>query len=407
MAPPQATGRCALCKSSDREVIQTQSLALLNRSEPCRIDFSLCRTCGHLQQWPAVPPELMDYHYRTFATYELFGDAAQLRQAPPSRHALRFLSLARDIGLAPGRAYEIGCASGEMLNQFRKAGWQVAGCDPSPSAVAQAHAVFGIAADLGGEEETVPRQTNLDLILLCHVLEHLYDPSAALARVHAALAPDGYLVLEVPCAVAPEQLPPGWFTFEHLHYYQPAILERLLRQAGFELVESRIALKAEKYPVIAIAARKVRRSPSAHSADPAAAMALARRYAARDAELWAGTGRRLAACTGPVFLYGAGIHTAQLLDHTDLGNRAHIVAVADRDSKKWGQTLAGSPVISPDDLFHDHSDRPVIISSYASERTIVRALLEGGIAASRIIPLYSDPPLWEAETPSRTTVLAS
>src|SRR3954463_7467968 len=126
---------CALCKSPDRDVVQTQSLALLNRQELCKIDFSVCRTCGHLQQWPPVPSELMAYHYRTFATYELVGEPEKLRSAPPSRHARRFLSLARDIGLAPGRAYEVGCASGEMLNQFRQAGWQVSGCDPSPSAI--------------------------------------------------------------------------------------------------------------------------------------------------------------------------------------------------------------------------------------------------------------------------------
>ena len=52
------------------------------------------------------------------------------------------------------------------------------------------------------EENTVPRQQDLDLILVCHVLEHLYDPPATLARFHAALAPNGYLVLEVPCAIS-------------------------------------------------------------------------------------------------------------------------------------------------------------------------------------------------------------
>jgi FlaA1/EpsC-like NDP-sugar epimerase len=165
-------------------------------------------------------------------------------------------------------------------------------------------------------------------------------------------------------------------------------------------------MKAEKYPVIAVAARKVQRSASIHSADPAAAMALARRYAARDAELWAGTGRQLAACTGSIFLYGAGIHTAQLLDHTGLGNRAHIVAVADRDPKKWGQTLAGKPVISPAELLAHIQPAPVVISSYASEKQIVESLLRDGMAASRIIPLYSDPPTWKPDSSSRNAVLA-
>ncbi|HEY4078891.1 MAG TPA: methyltransferase domain-containing protein [Rhizomicrobium sp.] len=381
---------CAVCKGRGREIVQTQSLVLLNRDAACEIHFCACNDCGHLQQWPPVAPELMAHHYRTFATYELFGDPVQLQQAPPSRHARRFLALARDIGLPPGRAYDVGCASGETLNQFRREGWQVRGCDPSPSAVAQAGTLFGIDADLGGEEDAVPGQKDLDLLLICHVLEHLYDPVAALARFHDALAPNGHLLLEVPCAIAPDRLPAGWFTFEHLHYYQPAILDRLLRQAGFEIVEIRIAMTAEHYPVIAVAARKKMAKPAKIVTDPKAALAMAHQYIARDTALWAAAERKLAGLNGPVFLYGAGIHTAQLLHHTNLNDRAQIVAVVDRDSKKWGQALAGSTVISPDDLCRDQSDTPVVISSFVSERAIVRALLEGGIAPHRIKPLYTD-----------------
>ena len=381
---------CAVCKGRDREIVQTQSLALLNRDAPCEIHFCVCRGCGHIQQWPPVSPELMSHHYRTFSTYELFGEPAQLRQAAPSRHAQRFLSLARDIGLSPGQAYEIGCASGEMLNQFRREGWQVRGCDLSPSAVAQAGTIFSIDVDLGGEEDTVPLQQNLDLILLCHVLEHLHDPVAALDRIHGALVAGGHLLLEVPCATAPDHLPPGWFTFEHLHYYQPTILEHLLHQAGFEIVEMRIAMTAEHYPVIAVAARKAMIQTVQIATDPKAALAMAEQYAARDATLWAATGQRLADLPGPVFVYGAGIHTAQLLNYTNLAGRIEIMAIIDRDSKKWGQTLAGNFIISPEDLFRDQSNAPVVISSAVSERAIAQTLLEGGIAPNRIRPLYTD-----------------
>lgn len=405
MKSSQPAGHCALCKSGDREIVQTQLLALLNREDPCQIDFCLCRACGHLQQWPPVPPELMDHHYRTFATYELFGDVARLRAAPPQPHVQRFLSLVEALAITPGHAYEVGCASGAMLHQFRNHGWQVRGCDPSPSAVSQAKNIFGIQVDLGNEEDVVPRQNNLDLILLCHVLEHLYDPPAALARLHAALAPNGYLVLEVPCAVAPEQLPPGWFTFEHLHYYQPEILEKLLRAAGFEPVETRVEMSVQHYPVIAIAARKkVGHHAAVADPNPAAGIRLARTYAGRDTALWSATAERLKRIHAPVFLYGAGIHTSQLLDHTGLAPQ--VIAIADRDPKKWGQMLAGKPVISPADLAAHPQPAPVIVSSYVSEKQIIDALLANGIAASRIVPLYSDPPV-DMPTPSRIEPLYS
>ena len=393
MTSEATSGFCAVCKGGNREIVQSQSLRLLNRDTPCEIHFCVCRDCGHLQQWPPVQPQLMAHHYESFATYELFGDPAGLRQGPPSRHARRFLSLTRDVGLTPGKAYEIGCASGEMLNQFHKEGWQVGGCDPSPSATAQAAAIFSIAADLGGEESALARQKNLDLVLMCHVLEHLYDPPATLARINRALAPGGHLVLEVPCATAPEILPPGWFTFEHLHYYQPEILERLLREAGFEIMEMRIAMRAEHYPVISVAARKAQAIMGQEHSDPKASLAMAHAYAARDAALWDGTRRRLADVSGAAFIYGAGIHTAQLLDRTDLAQRIEVIAIADRDSKKWGQSLAGNEVISPDDLFAHSQQPPVIISSCVSERAIMRALLDAGVAPARIVPLYSPAPV--------------
>jgi len=393
----ETAGHCALCGSLDRKPVQTQRLALLGRDEPCAIAFCVCGDCGHIQQWPPAPPALMAHHYRSIATYEVFGDAESLRAAPASRHARRFLALVADIGITPGCAYEIGCASGAMLHQFRLHGWQVQGCDPSPSAVFQAAEIFGIPADLGDEAEALPHQRELDLILACHVLEHLYDPRAALARFHAALAKGGHLVLEVPCAILPEQLPLGWFTFEHLHYYRQAVLERLLADAGFEIVETRVDQASEHYPVMTIAARKGEQTPQTlPGPDASAGLHLAHSYAARDKLLWTATALRLACIQEPVFLYGAGIHTAQLLDHTDLLPR--VIAIADRDSKKWGQVQAGKPIISPAELLAHPSRAPVVISSYVSEKEIVTALLEAGLAPARLMPLYSRNPMGPPES---------
>jgi FlaA1/EpsC-like NDP-sugar epimerase len=117
---------------------------------------------------------------------------------------------------------------------------------------------------------------------------------------------------------------------------------------------------------------------------------MARNYTARDDALWTATAKRLACFEEPVFLYGAGIHTAQLLDRTDLAPR--IIAIADRDSKKWGQNQAGKPVISPAELFAHPVQAPIIVSSYVNEGPIVEALLAGGVAPFRIVPLYAEMP---------------
>src|SRR6185369_307588 len=105
----------------------------------------------------------------------------------------------------------------------------------------------------------------------------------------------------VPCATAPDTLLPGWFSFEHLHYYRSEILERLLNQTGFEIVEIRIAMNVLHYPVIAVAARKATDKIVTNIVtDPEASVGMARRYVERDAHLWAGAERRLSDVMGPV-----------------------------------------------------------------------------------------------------------
>lgn len=382
--------RCAVCRAQDFEILQTQSLELVGLGR-CEITFGTCRQCGHVQQAPAVPQALMHRHYQFFSHYTLQDDIERIRSAPPGPQTNRLLSITRDVGVTAGRAYEIGCATGLHLDHFRRAGWMVGGCDPSSKAVAQAKEVYEIDLDVGGEETCLPRQSNLDLVLMSHVLEHLYDPAATLGRTHAVLREGGTLVLEVPCAVAPELLPPGWFAFEHLHYFSPDTVEALLRSAGFEMLEIRIAMKAFIYPVMAVAARKIC-SPSSRSFLPSTDKAgrVAREFVIRDMARWAKVRDRLSQQRGEAFIWGAGVHTALLLFHTGLMQHLTVAAIIDRDSQKWGHTQAGIPVVSPEDLMDRVSEAPIIVSSYYAEREIVTTLRESGVDPKRIIALYHE-----------------
>ena len=181
-------------------------------------------------------------------------DAA--RNGPPRASTKRLVALADAHAGARGLAYEVGCATGFHLEHFRRGGWRVAGCDMSPQACAQASEIFGSDVDYGPEADILPTRENVDLIYFSHVLEHLKDPLPALLRAHDALAEDGRVMLEVPCAIAPEILPPGWFTFEHMQYFSERAILAMLAASGFRPLEIRIALKAELYPVIAVIAVK-------------------------------------------------------------------------------------------------------------------------------------------------------
>ncbi len=387
MATPQTElFPCPLCGSGDHVEAQRQALSLAGLGD-AMIGFGYCRRCGHIHQVRRASDDLLARHYEAYSNYTCF-DVEGARKAPPNNLTKRLLTLAQ--ARAPkGIAYEVGCATGYHLPHFRRAGWEVGGCDPSAKAVAQAQDIFGIDIDLGYDAQCLSKRRDLSIVMFSHVLEHMTDPTGALKLAHAALRDEGVVLLEVPCATAPHLVPPGWFSLEHLHYFSQASLTNMLAAAGFAPVEFRISLKAELYPVIAAVATKA----TAPVAVPADAVAVAQSEAfiakllAHDDAIWHATSDRLAGVTGPVYVWGAGVHTAQLFDRTAISGQ--VKGIIDRDSQKWGSRLGDHTIISPDDFFARREDAPVVISSFAAETQIARSLADAGIASRNIVRLYS------------------
>jgi SAM-dependent methyltransferase len=379
---------CSLCGADKGVAVQDQTLALAGLGTAA-LSFGYCRSCGHIYQLRRASDDLLRRHYEAFSNYTCF-DPESARSAPPSNLTKRLLTLA-EARAPKGLAYEVGCATGYHLVHFRRAGWDVGGCDPSAKAVAQAKDIFAIELDCGTDAEMLPRRSNLSVVLFSHVLEHMTDPAGALKYAHGALSDDGVVLLEVPCATAPPLVPPGWFAFEHLHYFSETSLWKLLRAAGFEPIETRISYRAELYPVIAIAASKVKTftPPSADRLAVAQTETFLRELVARDDALWRHTAERVGQVNGPVYVWGAGVHTAQLFDRTALIRDAKVKAIVDRESQKWGLTQADRAIISPKDFLAQHDDEAVVISSFAAEAQIASTLLDAGIPSRNIIRLYS------------------
>jgi SAM-dependent methyltransferase len=378
---------CLLCASADLEKVQDQVLDIAGVGR-CELSFVVCRRCGLLHQNPLVAPELLTKHYELFSNYTI-ADPEAARQAPPSSQTTRLMALQRDAFPTARSVYEIGAAAGIALNAFKRQGFAVSGCDPSHTATTQAMDIFGIKVDRTDAEHAAPHVAPFDIVLMSHVLEHFRDPLATLKQLRAHMRTGAGLILEVPCATAADLLPPGWFAFEHITYFSPATITAMLHAAAFEPIELRVNLGAPIAPVLAVAAKaaQVRALPSDTPAD---AVAFARHVAERDAMLWRQTAQRLAAVTGDVVIWGAGVHTAQLLFHTPLARQARIKLIVDRDSQKWGHQLGPYPIAAPSEIKPGPNGPTVIVSSYAFESQIRDTLLGMGVAANRIITLYED-----------------
>ena len=377
---------CPLCGAQDGEEVQRQELALAGLGTTM-IGFGCCASCGHIYQVRRAPDSLLERHYAAYSNYTCF-DPEAARTAPAGNLTKRLLTLA-EARAPKGIAYEVGCATGYHLHHFRRAGWDVGGCDPSAKAVAQAKEIYGIEIDCGMDARALPLRNDLSIVMFSHVLEHMTDPVAALKLAHAALKDDGVVLLEVPCATAPHLVAPGWFTLEHLHYFSENSLTALLAAAGFAPLEFRIALKAELYPVIAAIAVKSGNPvpPARNPLAVAQSRAFLKQLVDHDDALWRSTAGRLSGVKGLVYVWGAGVHTAQLFDRTPIYGQ--VKGIIDRDAQKWGSVMADHAIISPDDFFARHEDTPVVISSFAAEAQIAASLATAGIAAHNIVRLYT------------------
>jgi SAM-dependent methyltransferase len=128
---------------------------------------------------------------------------------------------------------DIGASSGEFTHVMARGGFQATGMEPNQGYAAFARRTYGAAIHEGGYEAAPEVQGGYHLITLNHVLEHLPDPAAALARFHALLAPEGLLFLEVPNLLGVQKRAATLFHTAHIWNFTPQTLAGLAARHGF------------------------------------------------------------------------------------------------------------------------------------------------------------------------------
>lgn len=375
---------CIICESSDYLTVRRGVWDIVGVGER-NVSFDICRDCGHIGQFNPVSSADMLGYYEAFSNYQVLDPDYRVADVP-NKKTSRYLRIAEDGHPSPGRIYEVGCASGVNLHYFRQVGWEVGGCEPSRLVAEQARTYHDIAVDIGGEEECLPGIDPVDIVMFAHVLEHLHDPVSALKRAAECLAPGGHILFEVPCSVRPELLPPGWFTFEHLSYFTPETVQNLISKAGLVADETFVTM-IDEYPAITVLARPSGIEPPLFNSFKKS-LQFCEAYNELDYAIWAGHEQTMRKTTKDVFVWGAGNHTAQLFDETDILKTKHVIAIIDSDFQKWGRRQSRKQIIPPGVFINAPGEPHVIISSLFAEQDILKTLLKAGVARERIITLY-------------------
>lgn len=143
-----------------------------------------------------------------------------------------------------GRLVDVGCAAGFLLDSAREEGWAVTGVDLSPTMVHHAVHTLGLDVHLGTLEECQLPEASFDAVTLCDSLEHVVNPLATMREVRRILRPGGIALIVTPNIESPlaRFLGTRWPHLtprEHIYYFAPHSLRRLLATVGFDRLEER------------------------------------------------------------------------------------------------------------------------------------------------------------------------
>ncbi len=367
------------------------------------IGFGICPGCGMVLQTQSATPEDVVRYYNETAVYNNPGRDGQPTKGKIDGVANQLRLIRDTCGEAAQSVFQVGCSDGYTLSKMREAGASsVTGLDPGVAANKLAASLYGVQT-IVSTFEGFETSAKYDLIIMTHILEHLFDPLQAVRKAASmqssgqagGQAGGGWLLLEVPLLERAEALPPGYFTFEHLNYFSESTVLRLLREAGYKAHATEKIFEFCDYPAIAVVARKEKSEacelPSDYASDYKRARVIITDYLDRDSAAFQVVEQRIKRSIVPaaeVYIWGAGVHTAQLFANTDIKEYLDIKGLLDSSKSRWGKQVGGFICFEPAQLGLGAKDT-IIISSFASEAEIYDALRPLRDRGVKVVRLYA------------------
>jgi len=151
--------------------------------------------------------------------------------------------------LANKRLLDFGCGAGGFLQRAKSLAAEVMGIELETRVRDYWAGRIKIASSLESEGVREP----FDVITAFHVIEHLHDPRAMLARLASSLTPNGRMVLEVPSANDAlitlydcDAFQRFTYWSQHLFLFTAPTIEMIARQAGLRVVATQ---HYQRYPL--------------------------------------------------------------------------------------------------------------------------------------------------------------
>jgi len=285
-----------------------------------------------------------------------------------------------------GKILEIGCFTGHLMSMWSDER-EIFGYDPSRLGREVAKLKYGFDTDVANRFRDTRFFKNGDkfgFAILSHVVEHIADIDVFFGDIRPAFADDGLLYIEVPnvtnwfsAADDPryhtnEREPLVQLAAEHVNYFSPSSLRRMMNRLDFECV----MCESRDDPLAVISSVWKLRAKS----DDAKYVY---KYYIDCMAVFARHNAVMKNVVGPVYVWGAGGHTQRMMQWSDMG-KSDIVAFVESNTDYHGGTLAGKPIIGPAEIDQPY---PIIVSSLMYQDAIVAQVKNMGLK-NQVVTLY-------------------
>jgi len=267
---------CYLCKSYNAELLFTfmgddKYLAAVF-DEPPKIDMNwmICRDCALIYRSPVLDHNEYERLYENYDT-DVFSDQS------PDEYFNKIISL--PIGKSENREkikwlkgiisnegksqnlniLDVGCGGGTLLHVVNEE------LQPKKMCGVELNKAYANLAKrkLNADIRNIPYKNGIfkgkfDLIINTKVLEHIPQPLPFLEEMNKDLSHNGILFIEVPHFFDMYNFPldDERFAIPHIYFFSENTLGALLKNAGFNVLQSRIFDGSRKRSYLQIVAKK-------------------------------------------------------------------------------------------------------------------------------------------------------
>jgi 2-polyprenyl-3-methyl-5-hydroxy-6-metoxy-1,4-benzoquinol methylase len=232
--------KCQVCGEASLSVFLEAQDYFLTKE---KFTIEQCQVCGFRATNPRPAQNEIERYYKS-EDY-ISHNTAKISFTTLLYKSARFFSVRSkfriiDSWASGNRLLDIGCGTGEVLNYAGKKKYRVRGVELNDGARNVARQKYNLDV-VKSLEEFPEKDGRFDVITLWHVLEHFYDPGAALRSIHDMLEPTGIAIIALPNSDSWDAKHYGghWAAYDlprHLSHFTRSTFERLAKSCGFELV---------------------------------------------------------------------------------------------------------------------------------------------------------------------------